>query len=1101
MNNCKKKCLIQDCIKPTKYYVNYSRYHRVCEEHKINENQFIICSICNNKIQCYEKLEISCKEDAKSSPSIKQAPHMNYPDGNIGLAAKVQNFAYPIVAAAIPKTHKEEVKKNLEFTKKSCNYPNCPSKKAKNTCKEHSFCDYHYPKNLNYCSSCKCIRCKMNSGCYLYDCGPLCEKCKNLKCCFACAATDNTKQVEKCKHYLCEKHFNKNYFCYCIKCSNCHQGLVNTINSSNLLCDNCSQKTCPQCNQKSSLLYTNKCSHEKCADCFSKPCNQCAIVTNIEANSAEIAYNTYPSNENNYIQYPVCDICQLNQQEIHYLQCQHKLCTRCIETYPALCQKHLLCALCTSTNQYCPYCWNCFSCKKTVTQENPLCSHSLCEECRAQAFCERYQFWFCKVCNIIRTNDIIICEHGLCQTCETDPECKEKIEIQKKQYLEYYYSAQIHNEGENIGFIDTGIIIDEEFKEKCLFCKAQINGDYICPQHPFCGKCEVFTGKYGCPYCNNYIENVQCKACKILYNVEDLKRLECSHIMCNSCLNKNYIAFTKTSCIECLKSLNKKCMKCHQGKIVQWYSCQHGFCQACSKENCRFCTKISKMDKVITLSNKLNLCNYINHENHEQICNICNPTYTCIRCKNIHSNKVRSCIHKICENCLKLYKCDICDIDLMGDPPIKQCGCGAIHNSNIVCKSTLFEVKFGKDNKMIFLNQECSSELDLKCFINSICKKCKSKRFCRVCKGYETKLKRNCDHIVCSICISDGKCKKCCYPKCIKCKSKKLEELKLFNCRHYVCNKCSEKMIIKSKKECGHVVCNACFLKDECIICNFEQTCISCGELNDLCIHKYCETCRAFKSLCQCECDCGASGVLTLNKCYHAVCMNCAESNICKKCDRKPCSFCKVVYPNKTIHKCKKHLLCSNCYNPSICYACDPKNYCLKCKTTLANIYHCNHRHCINCLKGPEILCECFCKHCNDLYKPNNCSSNHAICECLARQNKCPVCDKCSSCGRQKKANNITKCKHKVCDICYENKFCGQCNNLKIVCSICNYKCSMMDVCEHSVCTECNKLRKCADCICDVCGRMQAGKMSHCGQNHKFCSSCSPNQICIKCSH
>ncbi|OMJ77084.1 hypothetical protein SteCoe_22125 [Stentor coeruleus] len=1103
MSNCKKKCLMKGCSEPTKYYVNYSRYHTVCENHIITENQFIICSICNNKIQCYADLEIKCKIAAKPSLSIPQNQNISYQENEneskaklanftafssneIKPATKIQNFAQPLVASIISQNRViEEAKKTQEYTKKLCNFPNCSSKKTRSTCKEHNYCDFHHPKIENYCSSCKCIKCKKNNGCYLNDCGPLCEKCIKLKICFVCASTDRTKLVEKCKHYLCSKHFNENYFCYCTKCSKCQQELVN-INSSTLLCDNCNKKPCPQCNQKSDTLYTNYCSHEKCADCFNKPCNQCIQETNL----TEVSYNTYPSNEINYLQYPICDICNISTQDIHFLQCQHKLCTNCIETYPALCQKHLLCALCSKSYSYCPHCWTCISCKKIVSQESPLCSHNLCEDCRTQAYCENAPYWYCQRCNQIRNSQIIICEHGFCQACETDLECKERIEIQRKQYYDYYYGNQIQEK--NIELVVERNIIAEEGKIKCLFCKAQIDGNYACNHHPFCGKCEEITREYGCPYCGNYIENVQCKACNKLYKAEDLQRLDCNHIMCNHCLKKKYVSFTKTKCIECLRKLNKKCFKCHQEETTKKSHCNHGFCQNCLKENCHLCYRKTRDDN-ITLSKRH--CKHINLTNPNQICDVCDQKSKCIIC---NTNKTRFCSHKICEECLRSNKSDFCRIDSEHED---------INNQVIKCKATFIEVKISNcSNRDFGINKavlkDCSLETNGKCSINSLCNKCKSERFCRVCKSYGIKAKKNCEHLVCDICIKKGKCKKCLYLKCLKCKSEKSEGLRQFNCGHWVCDVCKKIFQISEEaKECNHIVCDYCFHEDKCIICYSNQICQHCYEIEDLCAHKYCTNCRVLKSLCNCECDCecGENAILTFDICYHAVCFTCSPLNSCKKCDRMPCSYCRIICPNKIIYKCKKHILCTNCYNPSICYPCSRKNYCTKCKINKPNENLCHHKYCLQCLKGQKKLCECICGYCNDFYRPDKCISGHQICECLVRQKKCPECDKCSSCGRQKKANNVLNCKHRVCDICYEKKFCGMCSPMIIKCNICDYRCNPMNACEHGACAECFNSKKCIKCICDICGMIQPGKITCCEQNHKFCLICSPNHACNKC--
>jgi hypothetical protein len=75
------------------------------------------------------------------------------------------------------------------------------------------------------------------------------------------------------------------------------------------------------------------------------------------------------------------------------------------------------------------------------------------------------------------------------------------------------------------------------------------------------------------------------------------------------------------------------------------------------------------------------------------------------------------CQHGFCQACSQ-GKCCFCTKIGKVDQ--------AIHNSSIPCKSTLFAVKFSKNNKSNNIKQDCRSEYNEECSADDIwCKKCK----------------------------------------------------------------------------------------------------------------------------------------------------------------------------------------------------------------------------------------------------------------------------------------------------------------------------------------------------------------------------------------
>lgn len=442
MLTCKKKCLISTCTNKCEYYVNYSRYHRVCQTHIIKEDCYIKCEVCGNTIECLVDLDNKSIDEYKQIISSNKTFNLNAkssePEPEIksnfeGHIKKDNQLSQNSINNA-----------NNEAKKKICFYLNCKSKKTKAVCSEHSFCEIHFPKKQNFCPCCRCSKCKKFQGCFLYPCGPLCEvQCNKFRnCCYICCSRDRPRQMEQCSHYLCKEHHIEDFLCYCIKCCKCDKGLVRKKNLETLLCDDCSQESCPQCNKLVMSLFNDKCNHSRCKMCINDPCSFCNNDKNTMKNPICINCKANPSIEKTCLKHPKCEECEHIFAGVQCIFCQDPedfKCSSCNNYYPIVLSwkcLHKLCSMCIENQDNCPLCpknIKCIQCLNAQATNFSCKFHPRCEDCAIVfddcIFCyelkDAYKCMFCHNYNPNVTD--LPCKHKMCLKCKKNhqPLCVE----------------------------------------------------------------------------------------------------------------------------------------------------------------------------------------------------------------------------------------------------------------------------------------------------------------------------------------------------------------------------------------------------------------------------------------------------------------------------------------------------------------------------------------------------------------------------------------------------------------------------------------------------------------------------------------------------
>ncbi|OMJ88360.1 hypothetical protein SteCoe_9676 [Stentor coeruleus] len=400
-------------------------------------------------------------------------------------------------------------------------------------------------------------------------------------------------------------------------------------------------------------------------------------------------------------------------------------------------------------------------------------------------------------------------------------------------------------------------------KTSCLECNKK-----------FCSKCQPFE-KY-CSYCLNNIND--CDNCGKIGMLIALKCSHFGCYNCkdqNFCRNCDSSKIVKCNHEKCLKNIEKPCTICDSESLsficqycnkktnkLKKIKCSHELCEQCLNENiykkenndmiCMKCYSIlldfnevqiaEEHKKVNSLSQKLPENIKKTQEGIKKKCCFCRK-----KCKN--SLKI-DCEHFMCQSCINLKKnCQICPINNM---------CSYCNISGL---------------KLVFL--KCQHPMCKMCVKqNKKCKNCNPKR-CYKCKKEKSSVFGDCGHRLCTQCFeNDSKCNECNKKHKIFCrncgeKSKKNLNLK---CKHIGCIKCEKNdicyncvknvntnnEIIKTEKECSfckivtnkyyylrceHTVCTKCLKKNNYNMRNLNYSCLSCISKGNL-YYQICSFCH-----------------------------------------------------------------------------------------------------------------------------------------------------------------------------------------------------------------------------------------------------------------
>ncbi|OMJ76746.1 hypothetical protein SteCoe_23807 [Stentor coeruleus] len=595
MFTCKKKCLISNCTNKCEYYVNYSRFHKVCQAHLIKQNSFIKCEVCNNTIECYSNLD---------NPNITEYKK---------IISSIQNFIHNTQTSEpepeIKSNSTEQLTKpnhqsqnfinntNKGTTIKACFFINCKSKKTKAVCSEHSFCERHFPNKQNFCPSCKCSKCKKNSACFLYPCGSLCqEKCNNFRtCCYLCCSRDKSKKIEGCNHYLCKEHYIEDFLCYCIKCCICNKGLVRKKNVDTLLCDECSQKTCPQCKELAISLFKDKCNHNRCDKCINEPCYFCTNDNNTIKNALCVNCKASPSTDKTCSKHPKCEDCEHIFAGVQCIFCQNPedfKCSSCKNYYPFVLSwkcTHKLCSMCIENQEYCPLCpkiINCTQCLNAQATDFSCELHPKCINCillfDSCIICYEFKDTYkCDLCNIY-SPDVkeLVCKHKMCLKCQKNPHplCV--------RHSFCAYCAKVYKDCPSC--------------LKCSYCGIFVKEEGIYGDKVSCGFCieKHMPGRFKVTQGGNVLDmknhRASCSFCKECGLDDDIVGGKCYNVTRNSANGNEYVYGDLFLCDYPMKRSRKTiCFACKNSFKGDYECSNHPLCQTCKRSKneigCYFC--------------------------------------------------------------------------------------------------------------------------------------------------------------------------------------------------------------------------------------------------------------------------------------------------------------------------------------------------------------------------------------------------------------------------------------------------------------------------------------------------------------------------------
>ena len=324
---CWLKCL--KCDQEPKYYANPAKFHKLCADHSILQNENLTCSDCQSSVNVYNVEQINCDlcgcaEDVNLLCCGHNLCNLCYVDKC--------KFCLSICF-------------RCESGIDSTTSPNLQSFPC-----GHYFCNRCKTDIRNqciYCTQAPCNICQKGKASLLIK---NCEDC--IGPCPECTKVSKTKYLRSCKHMFCEYCPNQNKtFCFTCGSDACPKCLIkgSCKDPSHLICTDCSNyrlrclvclpdQKCSKCNLYSATRECNN-KHLNCKECIPKQTNQifCALC-----------------------EYACC-VCEIvfgleSLGELTQRNCGHFICIRCLSLNP---EKE--CRKCPSIRS------KCYKCKREIS--------------------------------------------------------------------------------------------------------------------------------------------------------------------------------------------------------------------------------------------------------------------------------------------------------------------------------------------------------------------------------------------------------------------------------------------------------------------------------------------------------------------------------------------------------------------------------------------------------------------------------------------------------------------------------------------------------------------------------------------------------------
>ncbi|OMJ69352.1 hypothetical protein SteCoe_32959 [Stentor coeruleus] len=373
-------------------------------------------------------------------------------------------------------------------------------------------------------------------------------------------------------HKACEPHYH---------------ALLNT-KSSIETCLYCISKViiirdlCNFCEEHLGYNYCNKCQSLLCEDCFIEQCQICNFKDNI------------------------CSECFLYNENILISICSHKLCNICYTRNDGMCKR------CSQTNE-------CFNCVRLGGNVCPrFCTKFQCEYC----------FVRCNICKNAPINYSASISHfckcgkplkqGKCLDCENKLKNQENYkpgnaqDVNQRKEPDYKISKRSLEEDEKkLVYSRSGE--KSVKKESCPSCGKWVVLTKRKCEHQACATCVLDP----CIICiaqgttipklkpNPKEKTIKFKACSNCNSYTLLKTLECSHEVCENCVDKKCDMCKINNAME---KLNRNCIIQQCGTCQEWdevtkLECGHETCNNCKNRQCLQCER----DRRSQLENEQNI--------------------------------------------------------------------------------------------------------------------------------------------------------------------------------------------------------------------------------------------------------------------------------------------------------------------------------------------------------------------------------------------------------------------------------------------------------------------------------------------------------------
>jgi hypothetical protein len=992
-----------------------------------------------------------------------------------------------------------------------------PTINNKGQCKKN--CEEGFVEINGKCEICPsgCLECKSDS--YFTNPGKNCIKCSEKKVlyqgeCIEECPTGNgyyfyNGTTVKFVNGSPEKVFEGNVCKKCSStCSECRDTSSNCINCHPpyILLNSTCISDCP-------ASYTKV--DKKCESCQVKDCEKCEVNNPSNCisckspllliNNTCTSITTCPSGS--FID-PVtrnCVNCELNCKTCDSTD----TCTECKSGYQL--------SFIPTENKY--KCVSPCGSGKTLNKDNSCttCTSTYCDQCQV------YDPSTCQVCqkgyNLLITGQyknetkcINVCPKSYYQEDKTCKECPTNCEE-----CENKSTCKVCNKGY--------ILLDGKCVDRCPDKFTERNS-----------KCVPCTDS-NCLDCDN-VDTRQCKSCgNSFYLKEDTK--ECVPICPKGYfikgLNSKICSRCTDNCENCSNS--KICEKCvspyklKDGNCVK--ECGDGYtadstdlqCKYCVDENCKKCDSnnpascIECKDPFLNFNSKcLPNCPEGYYKNAEGICIKCaeddcincnNPLTGCKECKPPKINFLGKCVIVCPDGTVNINnKCTYCTTDncsecnTTNENQCKVCNTG--YFLTVVDNKTKCVKKCPKGTYM----DTASYPPSCKSCEDSLCKVCRSKNECKVCKNnFQLQVKNN--TIFCIDNCEDGYVNKTIISnytinnttvtqevnKCVSCETGNI--FKCFKCDPNNLNRC-----IKCKD--GYLLYNnTCYKPSECPTGTYPigDKCSNCNERCKTCESSAfdCTSCKESyfynKKTKSCVETCQDGYVNVKNACVKCD----TDDKLCKTCYEKDLSKCKTCKGSLAIYKDSCIDVC-----PSGSYYDSVTNTCGECT-----------RNCKNCKKNPLVMNSSdkntICEECNNGFYLSN---GDCVSDCQEGYFKnYTTCSTCSpnNCATCLSTGGCTSCKTdpttKIPKILYQGECIDICpsgtfkeNNTCIPCSYDCLKCSSNTKCE--VCKPPLELTIDGKCGYPLCGTgyTQRDGMCYACTDSK-CRVCDPIKLnmCKEC--